>query len=86
MKREDDALKIYIKALREGIKDPIIYYYIGNIYYNKKRYDEAVKYLDTFIKFNPPLKENALKLLNHIRTNVIDQKEISYEFNFLPLK
>lgn len=50
--QNDDAKKNLEKALKINAKDPEIYYLLGNVYFNEKNYDEAMKYYTEAIEID----------------------------------
>ncbi|HXK91728.1 MAG TPA: tetratricopeptide repeat protein [Bacteroidales bacterium] len=51
-KQNDVAKKNLEKALKINTKDPEIYYLLGNVYFNEKNYDEAIKYYTEAIEID----------------------------------
>jgi glycosyltransferase involved in cell wall biosynthesis len=82
LKRYDEARLVFEEALSKKFMSPLIFSYLGKIFYLKKDYDKAKEMLKIFIQSNHPEKREAIKLLNYIETNIIKQDDISYEFNF----
>jgi tetratricopeptide (TPR) repeat protein len=50
--QNDDAKENLEKALKINSKDPEIYYLLGNVYFNEKKYDEALKYYTEAIEID----------------------------------
>jgi len=46
------SLKKFRKALKINTNDPEIYYLLGNVYFNEKNYDEAIKYYTKAIELD----------------------------------
>ena len=57
------------------------YYYLGNIYLEKEKYDNAVKYYEQGIKINPTLILNYNKLAQLYTIKASYEKAINY-FNY----
>ncbi len=50
--QNDDAKINLEKALKINTKDPEIYYLLGNVYFNEKKYDEAIQYYTKAIEID----------------------------------
>ncbi|MCB9245321.1 MAG: OmpA family protein [Flavobacteriales bacterium] len=57
-----NALKYYARAIRYGMKDPIVFFREAEMLMEQEQYTEAIKKFSEYQKINPSDKEAALKI------------------------
>jgi len=70
----EKAEEIFTKAIKENHIDPLMYYFLGRINFNKKDYEQAKLYFMEFLRFDTPHKEKALSYIKQIDTPIISYK------------
>lgn len=63
LERDDESIKIYLDLIKKGVKDAIVYQYLGYGYSQKKNYRRAVHYYEKALEIDPEMPEVHLGLV-----------------------